>query len=194
MGCWHCHDFLWLPLRSQTAIDLERDSLCSISPRPREPKLTIIQTSFSALFCVLLTSTPRFDSPQFRNWRVVLYATFGLSSATFVVHGLVLHGWEAQKNRMSLVRMGWMATINLFGAMIYAARVTYPVTQCPPPTDALQIPERWAPYTFDTLGASHQIFHIAVMGATWVHYLALLESFHNARGINHSCSPPAEQR
>ena len=41
----------------------------------------------------------------------------------FVVHGLVLHGWELQNSRMSLVWMGWMATANLVSAVIYAARV-----------------------------------------------------------------------
>lgn len=39
------------------------------------------------------------------------------------MHGLVLHGWELQKARMSLVCMGWMATSNLVGAALYATRV-----------------------------------------------------------------------
>jgi adiponectin receptor len=94
-------------------------------PSPNiERILTFFQTTFSALFCVLLTLTPRFDSPQVRHWRALFYAAFGLSSVTFVIHGLILYGWEMQKRRMSLVRMGWMAAINLSGAMIYAARVS----------------------------------------------------------------------
>jgi adiponectin receptor len=156
--------------------------------------LTFFQTSFSALLCVLLTLTPRFDSPQLRHWRALFYATFGLSSATFVIHGLILYGWELQKRRMSLVWMGWMAAINLSGAMIYAARVTYPAIQSLSLTDPLQIPERWAPRTFDILGASHQIFHIAVMCAAWVHYLGLRESFFTIRGIDHQCSLALERQ
>lgn len=98
--------------------------------------LTASQTSLSAIFCVSLILTPRFGSPRFRTWRAVLYTTFGLSSATFVVHGLVLHGWEVQQNRMSLVRMGGMATMNLFGAMVYAARVKCHLPDSSSPSDA----------------------------------------------------------
>jgi adiponectin receptor len=53
----------------------------------------------------------------------MFYAVFGLSSISFVIHGLILYGWEVQKGRMSLVWIGWMATANLLGAAIYAARV-----------------------------------------------------------------------
>lgn len=81
------------------------------------------QTSSSALCCTIFTLTPSFVTPQFRKWRASFYAGFGLSSIIFVVHGLVIHGWELQKSRMSLVWMGWMATANLVGACIYAMRV-----------------------------------------------------------------------
>ncbi|KAM0707322.1 hypothetical protein Q7P35_005560 [Cladosporium inversicolor] len=132
-------------------------------------RLQLIYTSTftsSALFCVFVTLTSHFDSPQFRSWRAVLYATFGLSFVVFVIHGLVLYGWEEQQHRMSLESMIWMTVI----------------------------PERWAPYTFDILGASHQILHIAVVGAAWIHYLALLESFHDARDDKRPCSLPGDQR
>lgn len=66
---------------------------------------------------------------------------------------------------MSLVWMGWMATSNLVGAAIYACRV----------------PERWAPRVFDVYGASHQIFHVAVMVAAWIHYDGLLAAFRLVR-------------
>lgn len=97
-----------------------------LSPK-RVQELRLFQTSFSALLCMLLTLGPHFDSSRFRHWRAVFYAAFGLSSVTFVIHGIVLYGWEMQKSRMSLVWMGWMAVINLSGATIYAARVAYPM-------------------------------------------------------------------
>ena len=86
---------------------------------------------------MLLTLGPHFDSSRFRHWRAVFYAAFGLSSVTFVIHGIVLYGWEMQKSRMSLVWMGWMAVVNLFGATIYAARVAYLVILSLPSTNAL---------------------------------------------------------
>ena len=38
---------------------------------------------------------------------------------------------------------------------------------------ALRVPERWRPGSFNILFNSHQIFHIAVVLAAWVHYHAI---------------------
>jgi adiponectin receptor len=54
-----------------------------------------------------------------------MYTGFGLSSTGFMLHGLVVYGWEIQNARMSFVWIGWMAVINLVGATIYVARVTH---------------------------------------------------------------------
>ncbi|KAM0714819.1 hypothetical protein Q7P37_009283 [Cladosporium fusiforme] len=143
---------------------------------PCDPHLRLTYwgtTSFTALCCTFLTLSPRFGSPQFRHWRATLYAGFGLSSILFIVHGLILYGWEVQKNRMSLVWMGWMATANLLGAATYAAR----------------IPERWAPFTFDTWGASHQVLHVAVMIAAWLHFHGLMQTFRLSRDTSDLCKP-----
>ncbi|KAI1267146.1 putative hemolysin-III channel protein Izh2 [Xylariaceae sp. FL1019] len=103
---------------------------------PRLRLLYWTMTTSTAVCCGVLTLDPHFASPQFRRWRTCMYAGFGLSSIIFIIHGLVIHGWELQKLRMSLVWMCWMGTSNLVGATIYAAR----------------IPERWAPYRFVYLG------------------------------------------
>ncbi|KAF2172858.1 hypothetical protein M409DRAFT_62526 [Zasmidium cellare ATCC 36951] len=124
-------------------------------------------TTSTAVCCTYLTLAPDFASPRFRHWRASLYAGFGLSSIVFVLHGLLIYGWEVQKQRMSLISMGWMAVSNLVGAAIYATR----------------IPERWLPRVFDTFGASHQVFHVAVMIAAWIHFQGLVEAFHLARGM-----------
>ena len=55
-----------------------------------------------------------------------MYASLGLSALVFVTHGLLLHGWTAQNRRMSLDWMLLMATLNLTGASLYAARVGTP--------------------------------------------------------------------
>ncbi|KAF3077048.1 Adiponectin receptor protein [Trichoderma lentiforme] len=128
-------------------------------------------TSGTALGCAIVTLHPRFISPQFRHWRACFYGGFGLSSIIFVVHGLILHGWELQKAHMSLNWMGWMATSNLTGAIIYAARV----------------PERWVPHKFDIFGASHQILHVAVIIAAVIHFYGLLNAFSIIRSKVDTC-------
>ena len=55
-----------------------------------------------------------------------MYAGLGLSALIFIIHGLVLHGWEIQNRRMSLNWMGLMAGLNLTGAAAYAVRVGFP--------------------------------------------------------------------
>jgi adiponectin receptor len=45
---------------------------------------------------------------------------------------------------------------------------------------ASQIPERWFPGLFDYCGASHNIWHIAVLGGILFHYFAMQELFAGA--------------
>jgi hypothetical protein len=52
-----------------------------------------------------------------------MYVGFALSSTGFMLHGLLVHGWELQNERMSFVWVGWMAVANLVGAAVYVARV-----------------------------------------------------------------------
>jgi predicted membrane channel-forming protein YqfA (hemolysin III family) len=58
-----------------------------------------------------------------------LYVCFGASSLSFICHGIFLYGWVVQESRMSLVKMGYMAVINLAGAVIYVTRVNIPFTR-----------------------------------------------------------------
>ena len=53
-----------------------------------------------------------------------MYAMLGLSSLVSVGHGVMLHGWHEQKQRMSLDWMALMGLLNLTGAVVYAARVS----------------------------------------------------------------------
>ncbi|GAB7350266.1 hypothetical protein MBLNU459_g0911t1 [Dothideomycetes sp. NU459] len=75
------------------------------------------------------------------------------------------------KKRMALDWMGTMATFNLLGATVYAARV----------------PERWFPYRFDLFGASHQIFHIMIVIAALAHVAGILQAYHNVCGGSGIC-------
>lgn len=184
----HSHDLLRLCLRSEIAIGLLGYGLSWGFFLRRANVLTLVQTSFTALCCTFPTLSRRFGAPNFRHWRAIFYAAFGLSSVSYVVHGLMLHGWELQDSRMSLTWMCRMAAANLLGAAIYAARVSVCLSWITRPlSNTRQIPERWVPYKFDICGASHQLFHIAVTVAAWLHFLGLVQSFRNVRSVHHSC-------
>jgi hypothetical protein len=51
----------------------------------------------------------------------------------------------------------------------------------------IQVPERWAPYVFDIFGSSHQLMHVAVVVAAWIHSNGLVDAFHHVRAADHSC-------
>jgi predicted membrane channel-forming protein YqfA (hemolysin III family) len=79
-----------------------------------------------ASVCSYATIDTKFRTPKFRPYRAAMYAGLGLSAIIFIIHGLLIHGWETQKHRMSLNWMALMATFNLIGAAAYAARVRRP--------------------------------------------------------------------
>ncbi|KUJ24624.1 putative hemolysin-III channel protein Izh2 [Mollisia scopiformis] len=127
----------------------------------------ILMTALAAA-CTAATLSPNFAFPV---WRTALYATLGMSSLVFVTHGVLLYGLEIQTQRMALKFMGWMAVLNFTGAAIYVIR----------------FPERWHPYRFDFIGASHQIFHVLIVSAALVHFWGLLGSFEHIRGVENFC-------
>lgn len=129
VGSRHPHHLLWISMQPHAEMDILGNGMVSRwFCFSEHVGLTTTcpcgsQTTSTALGCTYLTLSPHFASPAFRHWRAGFYAGFGLSSIIFVGHGLLLYGWELQRSRMSLVYMGWMATANLVGAAIYAARV-----------------------------------------------------------------------
>ncbi|PWI64984.1 hypothetical protein PCL_08343 [Purpureocillium lilacinum] len=128
-------------------------------------------TTIVSLCCAIATLTPQFGLPRFRCQRTCLYAGLGLISAFSIANGVMVSALDAQIDRMSLKWLAWMATINITGAMIYAAR----------------IPERWASRRFDMFGASHQLFHVAVLAAAGVHFHGLSETFRAIRSKPDLC-------
>lgn len=47
---------------------------------------------------------------------------------------------------------------------------------------ASRVPEKWYPGRFDLIGASHQLFHIAVVLAVVAHYMGVLTAFEHHHG------------
>ncbi|CZT07732.1 related to membrane proteins, contain hemolysin III domain [Rhynchosporium graminicola] len=81
--------------------------------------------SVLAIACIATTLNPKFRHPRLRPYRAAMYSGLGLSAIVFIIHGLLLHGWELQNRRMSLSWMGLMGALNLIGAAAYAARVGF---------------------------------------------------------------------
>ena len=66
---------------------------------------------------------PSFRTPLLRPYRAAMYTCLGLTAFLFAVHGLMIHGFDTQKQRMSIDWMIITSTLNTFGAVAYATRV-----------------------------------------------------------------------
>ena len=85
----------------------------------------------------------------------------GLSAFAPIIHASRLFPIE-QLNKQSRLPYHYMeGGILLLGAMIYGAR----------------LPERIYPGKFDIWGCSHQILHVLVVLATFIHLLGVLDAF-----------------
>ncbi|KAF6770487.1 hypothetical protein AHF37_09460 [Paragonimus kellicotti] len=98
-----------------------------------------------------------FTTPRYRPLRAGVFMGLGLSGVIPCVHTTVLDGFWHSVNQGSLGWLVLMALLYLSGATIYAVRV----------------PERIFPGRFDIWFQSHQIFHVFVVVAAFVHYHGL---------------------
>lgn len=94
--------------------------------------------------------------------RAFIFILLGLSAVVPVMHGLWLaNDWYFVTQILGAKYVMYSGATYIGGALIYVAH----------------IPERWSPYTFDILGASHQIFHVCVLFGAWLHWLCVRQAF-----------------
>ncbi|XP_044742988.1 adiponectin receptor protein [Chrysoperla carnea] len=108
---------------------------------------------------IVVSLWDRFSEPAFRPLRAGVFMFFGLSGVIPAIHYGIVEGWL---NAISQASLGWlilMGCLYILGALFYALRV----------------PERFFPGKCDIWFQSHQIFHILVIAAAFVHYHGITE-------------------
>lgn len=85
--------------------------------------------------------------------------SFGLSGIIPAIHYVLMEGWISKVSQASLGWLILMGLLYILGALFYALRV----------------PERWFPGKCDIWFQSHQIFHVLVLVAAFVHYHGISE-------------------
>jgi adiponectin receptor len=103
--------------------------------------------------CVLLSLIPVFQTPEYRSVRAAMFSIMGVSGIVPCVHKIFMYQDEVQAYE-ALYNEVNMFIIYALGGLVYATR----------------IPERWKPGAFDIIGNSHQLFHVLVVWAAYVHY------------------------
>ncbi|MFH4974844.1 hypothetical protein AB6A40_001553 [Gnathostoma spinigerum] len=125
----------------------------------REPKITYIgMVTVLGLAAVIISSWDRFSESKYRPIRAGVFAGMGLSGILPTAHFLINESSEGTQNT-SVYWLFVMAFLYLLGALLYATRT----------------PERFFPGKCDILFQSHQLFHVCVVVAAFVHYCGISE-------------------
>lgn len=119
------------------------------------PKITYLVLIFLlGTLCIVVSLWDKFSEPRFRPLRAGVFISLGLSGVIPALHFVITDGFWFAIDRASLGWLSLMAVLYIVGAVIYAVR----------------IPERLFPGKFDIWFQSHQIFHVFVLAAAFVHY------------------------
>ncbi|KRF83804.1 adiponectin receptor protein isoform X2 [Drosophila virilis] len=108
---------------------------------------------------IIVSLWDKFSEPALRPLRAGVFMSFGLSGVIPAIHYSIMEGWLSQISRASLGWLILMGLLYILGALLYALRV----------------PERWFPGKFDIWFQSHQLFHVLVIAAAFVHYHGISE-------------------
>ncbi|KAB7500246.1 Adiponectin receptor protein [Armadillidium nasatum] len=108
---------------------------------------------------IIVSLWDKFSTPKYRPLRAVVFLTFGMSGIIPALHYTLVEGMNLAITKASLGWLILMGVLYVMGALLYAVR----------------IPERWFPGKCDLWFHSHQLFHILVIAAAFVHYHGISE-------------------
>ncbi|XP_070543572.1 adiponectin receptor protein 1-like isoform X2 [Ptychodera flava] len=114
----------------------------------------IILISVLGVAAIFVSLWDKFSTPKFRPLRAGVFIAMGLSAVIPAVHFFIQTGFPSAFEAGAVGWMALMATMYITGAILYAVRV----------------PERFFPGKCDIVFQSHQIFHVLVVAAAFVHY------------------------
>jgi len=141
----------------------------------REPK--IVYTAMIVLMAagtIFISLSEKFGEPQFRPLRAGVFICTALSGIFPCLHFVITDGYNSLIEDANFYGFMTMASLYLIGAVMYAAR----------------IPERFYPGKFDVWFHSHQIFHMFVIVAEFVHFKGISEMA-DRRLMSDTCSAAA---
>ncbi|KAI8822169.1 hemolysin-III related-domain-containing protein [Fimicolochytrium jonesii] len=144
------------------------------------PSLQAVYLSIIVIFgitTICITVSPKFFAPKYRLLRTGLFVAMGFTGVAPLVHAVVKYGSHMTKHALSSGSLISSGIIYFIGAVVYISRV----------------PERWWPGRFDIWFHSHQIFHILVVAAAFVHYLGVVEQQKWWHEHNRQCALSPDQ-
>jgi len=119
------------------------------------PKVIYLTTiSVLGVCAIIVTMLDRFSTSEYRPLRALLFVCLGGFGFVPSMHFLIMSGWSTALVEASIHRVLIMGGLYILGAVLYGSR----------------IPERFLPGKCDIWFQSHQIFHVLVIAAAFVHF------------------------
>uniref|UniRef100_A0A668VL04 Adiponectin receptor 1a n=1 Tax=Oreochromis aureus TaxID=47969 RepID=A0A668VL04_OREAU len=140
------------------------------SPQPRLIYLTIV--CILGIAAIIVAQWDRFSTPRHRPTRAGVFMGLGLSGIVPTMHFTIEEGFV---KATTVGQMGWfylMGAMYITGAGLYAAR----------------IPERYFPGKCDIWFHSHQIFHVLVVAAAFIHFYGVSNLQEFRYGLEGGCT------
>ncbi|MEQ2204761.1 Adiponectin receptor protein 1 [Xenoophorus captivus] len=140
------------------------------SPQPRLIYLTIV--CVLGIAAIIVAQWDRFATPRHRPTRAGVFMGLGLSGIVPTMHFTIEEGFV---KATTVGQMGWfylMGAMYITGAGLYAAR----------------IPERFFPGKCDIWFHSHQIFHVLVVAAAFIHFYGVSNLQEFRYGLEGGCT------
>uniref|UniRef100_A0A673K306 Adiponectin receptor protein 1-like n=1 Tax=Sinocyclocheilus rhinocerous TaxID=307959 RepID=A0A673K306_9TELE len=140
------------------------------SPQPRLIYLSVV--CVLGVAAIIVAQWDRFATPRHRSTRAGVFLGLGLSGLIPTMHFTIAEGFV---KATTVGQMGWfylMGAMYISGAALYAAR----------------IPERYFPGKCDIWFQSHQIFHVLVVAAAFVHFYGISNLQEFRYGLEGGCT------
>ncbi|KAG7332557.1 hypothetical protein KOW79_004391 [Hemibagrus wyckioides] len=140
------------------------------SPQPRLIYLSVV--CVLGIAAIIVAQWDRFATPRHRPTRAGVFLGLGLSGIIPTMHFTIAEGFV---KATTVGQMGWfilMGAMYITGAGLYAAR----------------IPERYFPGKCDIWFQSHQIFHVLVVAAAFIHFYGISNLQEFRYGLGGGCT------
>eukprot|EP00092_Neocalanus_flemingeri_P032943 GFUD01035825.1.p1 GENE.GFUD01035825.1~~GFUD01035825.1.p1 ORF type:complete len:483 (-),score=114.21 GFUD01035825.1:40-1488(-) len=119
------------------------------------PKVVYLSImSILGICAIVVTMMDRFSSTAYRPARALLFVCLGSFGLFPFCHFLIISGWDTALVEASIHHVLIGGGLYILGAVLYGSR----------------IPERFLPGKCDIWFQSHQIFHVLVIAAAFVHF------------------------
>ena len=131
----------------------------------------IYMTAISLLgvVTIIITMMDRFATSEYRAVRAVLFVSLGGFGAVPACHYLAMYGWRSALVEAAIHRVFIQGGLYVLGRIVPQVSAVLMFYSPGAVLYACRIPERFLPGKCDFWFQSHQIFHILVIAAAFVH-------------------------